>query len=768
VLLNSRRNREQAAMASDRTERAKQFLEQIMAQEESLEALHDDPHRLESVAERSTAQPEEIDAAKNAVEKIQMGHDLSPDEQFALEAIIIPDKRPAIDVVDGDYHVAHPLWTHFESDAGIHQRLRQVIPSIGRVELPGHPTIPYAGTGFVVGDELLMTNRHVAEIFADGLGTRAITFKPGYSSGIDFKQERNRPAKLFLKAIEVVMIHPYWDMALLRVAGLSPAQAPLVLSLRNPEELVDHDIAVIGYPAFDVRNPADVQNKVFDGVYYVKRLQPGKLKPRERVDSFGNRVLAAAHDSSTLGGNSGSAVFDVATGQVIALHFGGSYLKSNFGVPTFELARDARVIATKVKFDTGAKAQPIEWEDSWRRTDMEFPSRTPASVPAPIAAVSASAPATQQALGGSQTATWTFPIEITVRVGGAATALAPGAPAAAAPGVVEVEKMVEPFHDDDYSTREGYDADFIGAPVPLPTVTDLGLVARMDDGEHSIPYHHFSLVMHKIRRLALFTASNVDASAKRKKPEARKKYTRKVLGGLGDHDMEKWFVDPRIPETQQLPDRFFTKDNAAFDKGHLVRREDVAWGESYEEVRFANGDTFHTTNCSPQVAGFNRPGSVDNWGDLEKVVYAQADTERLCVFAGPVLDDADRTFIGVDDAGRVSVKIPTRFWKVIVARTAGKLQAFGFLLEQDLADVPLEFVVDASWRQHMISIADLEHTLGLLRFPDAVRQADQAGTDFGEAVRLISGIDMIEVGGKFDFDKGKEKPATTSQGRRRK
>jgi hypothetical protein len=103
-----------------------------------------------------------------------------------------------------------------------------------------------------------------------------------------------------------------------------------------------------------------------------------------------------------------------------------------------------------------------------------------------------------------------------------------------------------------------------------------------------------------------------------------------------------------------------------------------------------------------------------------------------------------------------------------VARTAGKLQAFGFLLEQDLADVPLEFVVDASWRQHMISIADLEHTLGLLRFPDALRQADQAGTDFGEAVRLIAGIDMIEGGGKFDFDKGKEKPATTSQGRRRK
>ena len=343
-------------------------------------------------------------------------------------------------------------------------------------------------------------------------------------------------------------------------------------------------------------------------------------------------------------------------------------------------------------------------------------------------------------LSSSQTATWTFPIEITVRVGGGAAAADAAATAVAA---VEVEKMVEPFHDDDYSTRKGYDPDFIGLPVPLPTVTDPSVLARTDDGEHVIPYHHFSLVMHKKRRLALFTASNVDASARRKKPEAGKQYGRKALGGMGDHDMEMWFVDPRIPETQQLPDRFFTKDKGAFDKGHLVRREDVAWGDSYQELRFANGDTFHTTNCSPQVAGFNRPGSVDNWGDLEKVVYAQADTERLCLFAGPILDGKDRTFIGVDDEGKVSVMIPSRFWKLIVARKGGKLQSFAFVLEQDLADVPLEFVVDASWRQHMISISDLEQALGPVHFPDSVRDADQSGTDAGEAVRESAGIEMV-------------------------
>ena len=586
----------------------------------------------------------------------------------------------------------------------------------------------------------------MAEIFASGLGRRALSFKPGHDAGVDFKQERNRPAKLFLKVVDIVMIHPYWDMALLRVEGLGQAQDPLVLSLQSPESLIDRDVAVIGYPAFDPRNDAAVQNKVFDGVYYIKRLQPGKLRPRQRVDSFGNRVLAAAHDSSTLGGNSGSAVFDVATGHVVALHFGGLYLKSNFGVPSLELARDARVLAAKVRFEGDARAQPTDWDDVWRRVDWEEAPTlgkgdagvAPDKGPDPSGA--ASGPL--QVYGAGQSATWTLPIEITVRVGGGALVPAAAALSIAPAPVIEVERMVEPFHDDDYTTRAGYDLDFIGITVPLPIITRPSVVARMDDGEHVIPYRHFSIVMHKTRRLALFTASNVDASAKRKKPEARKKYTRKALGGLGDNDMERWFIDPRIPDTQQLPDRFFTKDKGAFDKGHLVRREDVAWGDSYDEVRLANGDTFHVTNCSPQVAHFNRPGGVENWGDLEKVVYSQADTERLCVFAGPILDDQDRTFIGVDDEGPVSIKIPSRYWKLIVTLNAGKLQSFAFVLEQDLTDVPLEFVVEQSWRQRMIAIADLEEALGLVRFPASVRSADQADTNIGEAVRANAGIDM--------------------------
>jgi DNA/RNA endonuclease G (NUC1) len=301
-----------------------------------------------------------------------------------------------------------------------------------------------------------------------------------------------------------------------------------------------------------------------------------------------------------------------------------------------------------------------------------------------------------------------------------------------------------PVHDPDYTTRKGYNRRFLGIDVPPPEPLDETLCARLEDGSYDLPYHHFSLVVHKGRRLTMFTASNLDADPRRKEPEPGKLYTRKALGGLGKNDMELWFIDPRIAKEDQLPDRFFSKDQGAFDRGHVVRREDVAWGLSYQEVQFANGDTFHTTNCTPQVAGFNQPTSSENWGDLEKYVSSEAGSEQLSIFAGPVLAGDDPIFVGVDDEGPVRVQIPRQYWKVILAEENGELRAFAFVLRQDLSDVPLEFAVDAAWREHMIAISDLEELLGIVRFPEVVRQADQASTDAGEAVRSLAGIELVE------------------------
>lgn len=721
-------------------------------------------HRLESMrigteAPVSTPVPAEHQrATESAAAKVMTGEALSPREQFALEAIIIPDKRPAIDIVDGDYNIGHPLWTHFNG-ADIKAKLRPTFTSIGRIELPDHPTLPYAGTGFVVAQDLVMTNRHVAEIFCDGRGVRDLVFRPGHKAAIDFLRENGRSASQLLKVREVAMIHPYWDMALLRVDGLAAGHPSLVLSLRHPEDMAGRDVAVVGYPAFDPRNDAKVQDTVFRGVYYVKRLQPGKLRQRGSLESFGKIVSAVTHDSSTLGGNSGSAVIDPATGEVVALHFAGVYLEANYAVPTAELARDARVVDTGVTFSATATSDPGVSRTWWSAADtgeassVGRPGADDNQAPSPSGPDGASAnpprpqssgPATSGAKAFGDGATWTIPVEITVRLGPAAgPASAATAQDAAAASLDAVEKMAEPIHDPDYSSRTGYDTEFLGVEVPPPAPTDKRLVARMDDDEYLIPYHHFSIAMHKRRRLALFTAANIDGSKLAKQPEPGKKFTRGSLGGLGKSDVEKWFTDPRIPQAHQLPDRFFTKDQGAFDKGHLVRREDVAWGASFEEVQLANGDTFHTTNCSPQVGKFNRPDQKSNWGELEKFISKQSDRERLCIFSGPVLSADDRMFVGVDDRGPISIQIPSQFWKVVVAAQGNKLQSFAFVLRQDLRGVPLEFAVTGVWRRHMISIRALEDLLKTVRFPEAVRRADQSASESGRRLRTEAAVEMV-------------------------
>ena len=238
---------------------------------------------------------------KGAFNAAQTGQSMNDAQRIATEAIIFPELRPAIDVVKGSYGtVTHKLWTHLSTDSAIKTRLETAIRSVGRIELPKGP-LPYAGTGFVVGAGRVMTNRHVAEIFANGLGDKSITFKSGLSAGLDLKRERGDGQGTVLKVTRVLLIHPYWDCAVLEVEGLPPTAKPLLLSAEAAPDLRDREMAVIGYPAYDPRNPAEVQDDLFDGVFRIKRLQPGLLETPAGAASFGKIVQALGHDASNSG-----------------------------------------------------------------------------------------------------------------------------------------------------------------------------------------------------------------------------------------------------------------------------------------------------------------------------------------------------------------------------------------------------------------------------------------------------------------------------------
>ncbi len=326
---------------SEKIARLRSMLQQVAPENqlESIAAKHEQPPGgLESIEA-----PEQANA-RNALEKLMSGReDLSPAETDGLEAIVMPRERPVVFLRKDSFDVLPDPWTHLNDDP-LRRRLLTLSPSVGRVELPTSTAYPYGGTGFVVGPDLLMTNRHVAMLFAVGLGLRDIRYLAG-DSAVNFtryKRETGDPPEdesATLKVREVVMIHPYWDMALLRVDGLTNVHSPLILSTRHPDELAGMEVTVLGYPARDNRSDLDLQDRIFSRVYYVKRLQPGKIRDRQQILSYGNNVNALTHDSSTLGGNSGSAIFDLKTGQVVGLHFAGVYLKANYAVPAYELAR---------------------------------------------------------------------------------------------------------------------------------------------------------------------------------------------------------------------------------------------------------------------------------------------------------------------------------------------------------------------------------------------------------------------------------------------
>lgn len=682
----------------------------------TLESLGDDDGALECI-DKANATDREKQHAVNGLQRLKNREDFTAEEMFSLEAIILPGKRPAVDVIGDTFTMPNKLFPHF-GKGKIKKRIEAALPSIGRIELPNHPKLPYGGTGFVVGQNLLMTNRHVAEIFATGLGNEGLLFRSGHTAGIDFKKENNGGSTSYFRVAKILMIHPYWDMALLVTEGLNSHHKPLTLSVQHPGDMAGREVAVIGYPAPDDRNDLAVQNRVFRDLFYVKRMQPGKLGPRARIESFGHFVDSITHDSSTLGGNSGSAAIDVETGHVVGLHFMGLYLKTNYAVPTRELALDARVADAGVNFEAKIASGATSWEEYWNEArGLDSPERPSGK------SILFNAP--------GSAATWTIPFEITVRVGEGAggTALL-----SANGDKMERRPLAKPSKEKNYDNRRGYQDDFLGPRVPLPALKDSSVVSTLDDGSHNIPYKHFSVVMHRDRRLALFVASNVMADTAIN-PETRKPYIRAELGS------ESWFTDSRIPAKHQIPEWFYDKDDKAFDKGHIVGRDYLAWGSTLDELQLSNGDSFHVTNCSPQTMGFNR--FKGEWRHLESFVQRQVKAERLSVFAGPVLADADRVFVGEDRDGELRIQIPSRFWKIVVARKGDRLQSFGFILEQDLSKTPLEFMVDAVWKHKMISIPALEKIVRFFKFPKEMHKSDQWAAAPGESIRIAANLERF-------------------------
>jgi endonuclease G len=257
-----------------------------------------------------------------------------------------------------------------------------------------------------------------------------------------------------------------------------------------------------------------------------------------------------------------------------------------------------------------------------------------------------------------------------------------GAPVSAGPvEMIAIEQSLEW-----YAGSQGYATDFLGQRVELPRIPAplKADIAPLKDGSgHELKYTNFSLVMNKARKLAFYTAVNIDGA--QIQPLKR--------------DADKWFFDPRIERDFQMGPEVYSKND--LDRGHLVRRLDPVWGSRAAE---ANDDTFHFTNCSPQHKNLNQK----TWQGLEDYILKNADVHdlRVSVFTGPVFRNDDMLY-------RDRFQIPAEFWKVVVmVKADGKPSATAYLQTQKNLIIDLEFAF-GEYKTYQVPVTRIEALTGL-------------------------------------------------------
>lgn len=249
-------------------------------------------------------------------------------------AIILRQARPAIQIANGSFDKLYEPWLELENSRAT---IEHAISCVGRLE-SSDKSFPYLATAFLVAENIILTTRHVVETFAVGIGDKHLRFRDDRKVWINFKAETADDVSDCAAVTEPVFIHPYWDVAALRI---ETHRAFLQLQTSPPQK---ESIAVaIGYPAFDMRNDADLQNHIFDSIYNVKRLMPARIQGETTTESYGRSVRAISHDASTLGGTAGAPLLDVTTGAVVGVNFAGRFLEANYAIPAWELMRDPRV-----------------------------------------------------------------------------------------------------------------------------------------------------------------------------------------------------------------------------------------------------------------------------------------------------------------------------------------------------------------------------------------------------------------------------------------
>jgi len=278
--------------------------------------------------------------AENALNKIAPGTspaNLTDLEVASLEAIIEITGRPAMRYENGNVGMPSALgenehWRVLIATA--RNDINLASAAVGRIMITGLSGLPEnIGTGWRLGQDLLVTNRHVGLLMVKKPDSRPpdLTLDEARHPFIDFSATDNATTtkRFDIAALVYCAAEEFVDVAILKVkSGLADLPAALTLDW-NPDslgskredsngagsEFMGKEVYVVGHPFKQRRSQAIAA--VFGTADGLKRWSPGLIKRIHRNEPI------LEHDCSTLGGNSGSCVLSAEEHAVIGIHMGG-------------------------------------------------------------------------------------------------------------------------------------------------------------------------------------------------------------------------------------------------------------------------------------------------------------------------------------------------------------------------------------------------------------------------------------------------------------
>jgi endonuclease G, mitochondrial len=634
------------------------------------------------------------------------------------------------------------------------------------------------GTGFMISDRLLITNNHV---IGDPRSAAGLVAEFDYE--FDINGQSILPTRFTLNPGACFVTQSINDLDYTVIAIGSRLDG-------------NRELGEFGWCGLSGAGNKHMLGEVANIVQHPDGRRKEIVLRENRLAARLDSVLHYLADTEP--GSSGSPVYNNQW-QVIALHhWGGPYRQTTdaYGRPlNLEVNEGIRISAIVRDLEPRARALPLEM-----RRLIQAALALGESAP-PVANGTKPHSYGSNGHGNGREATidadgrvtWQFPIEISMRIpmlanGGSTPPPAPPVhPDDFGPPVSGGEQMKP---DPDLASREGYRADFLkDFPLPLPAlgpkIAKFAAVNRdAEDGDdpHELKYHHFSIVMNKSRKLAFYTACNIDGRKAKKldrNTDELGDYVPKDFtidrNPEGAEASETWFVDDRIdpsaqtdPKTQYAGQKvpgFPTKAKGRMprmlQRGHLVRRMDPVWGPD-GIARSAEADTFFVTNCTPQFGAFNMgtgkslgvtgdgTGGGVLWRALEDHVLGNAVESKLKVtcFTGPIFRQKDPEWRGI--------RIPLRFWKICVWVEQGKLRSLAMIADQKpvydkLAALPEGAAESAEELTYTTLVEDFLSTVEEIEeatdldFGKDIRSADIRSGDSEKAVSSFDEVDLDAV-----------------------